>query len=131
MRNFLVNINGTSYEVAVEEIDGKAAPAPAAAPKAAAAPAAPAPAAAPAAPAAPKPAAAFAGGTKVLCPMPGTIVAVNVQEGDTVKLGQPIFSLEAMKMESEIAAPVDGVVRGIVVRKGDAAEAGSLLCSIE
>lgn len=128
MRNFLVNINGTSYEVAVEEIDGKAAPAPVAAPKAAAAPAAPAPAAAPAAP---KPAAAFAGGTKVLCPMPGTIVAVNVQEGDTVKLGQPIFSLEAMKMESDIAAPVDGVVRGIVVRKGDAAEAGSLLCSIE
>ena len=126
MRNFLVNINGTSYEVSVEEIDGKAAPA--------AKPAAPAPVAAPApaaAPAAPKPAAASANGTKVLCPMPGTIVAVNVKEGDTVKAGQPIFSLEAMKMESDITAPVDGVISSLVVRKGDATEAGSLLCSIE
>ena len=129
MRNFLVNINGTSYEVAVEEIDGKAAPAapaPAAAPKAAAAPA---PAAAPAAPAR-KPAASV-NGTKIICPMPGTIVAVNFQEGDTVKAGQAIFSLEDMKMESDITAHVDGVIRNLTVRKGDAAEAGSLLCSIE
>lgn len=122
MRNFLVNINGTSYEVSVEEIDGKAAPA--------VKPAAPvAPAAAPA-PAAPKPAAS-AGGTPVLCPMPGTIVAVNVKEGDAVKSGQALFSLEAMKMENDIPAPVDGIVRGIAVRKGDATEAGGLLCSIE
>ena len=84
-----------------------------------------------AAAAAPKPAAAFAGGTKVLCPMPGTIVAVNVKEGDAVKSGQALFSLEAMKMESDIPAPVDGIVRGIAVRKGDATEAGGLLCSIE
>ncbi len=126
MRNFLVNINGTSYEVSVEEIDGKTAPV--AAPKPAAAPVA-APKAA-AAPAAPKPAASV-NGTKVLCPMPGTIVAVNVQEGDTVKAGQPIFSLEAMKMESDITAPVDGVVRNLAVRKGDTTEAGGLLCSIE
>ncbi|HWQ06622.1 MAG TPA: biotin/lipoyl-containing protein, partial [Feifaniaceae bacterium] len=70
-------------------------------------------------------------GTKVLCPMPGTIVAVNVKEGDAVKAGQAIFSLEAMKMESDITAPVDGVVANLAVRKGDTTEAGSLLCSIE
>ena len=116
MRNFLVNVNGTQYEVAVEEIDGKAAPA-----------AKPAPAAAPAA----APVAAAAGATKVTAPMPGTILGVNVKEGEAVKAGQPIFVLEAMKMESDITAPVNGTVRGITVRKGDAVEAGKLLCSIE
>lgn len=116
MRNFLVNVNGTQYEVAVEEIDGKAAPA-----------AKPAPAAAPAA----APVAAAAGATKVTAPMPGTILGVNVKEGDSVKAGQPIFVLEAMKMESDITAPVNGVVRGISVHKGDSVEAGKLLCSIE
>ena len=117
MRNFLVNVNGTQYEVAVEEIDGKAAPA-----------AKPAPAAAPVA--APVVAAA-AGATKVTAPMPGTILGVNVKEGDVVKAGQPIFVLEAMKMESDITAPVNGTVRGIAVSKGASVEAGKLLCSIE
>ena len=125
MRNFLVNVNGTQYEVAVEEIDGKAAPAAKAAPApVAAAPVAAAPVAAPAA-------AAPAGATKVTAPMPGTILGVNVKEGDVVKAGQPIFVLEAMKMESDITAPVNGVVRGISVHKGDSVEAGKLLCSIE
>ncbi len=120
MRNFLVNVNGTQYEVAVEEIDGKAAPAVKAAP-----------AAAPAAPAAAAPVAAPAGATKVTAPMPGTILGVNVKEGDAVKAGQPIFVLEAMKMESDITAPVSGTVRGISVTKGTSVEAGKLLCSIE
>ena len=117
MRNFLVNVNGTQYEVAVEEIDGKAAPAakpaPAAAPKAAPASAAP------------------AGGTKVTAPMPGTILGVNVKDGDAVKAGQPIFVLEAMKMESDISAPVSGTVRSVSVAKGVSVEAGAFLCSIE
>lgn len=116
MRNFLVNVNGTQYEVAVEEIDGKVAPA-----------AKPAPAAAPAA----APVAAAAGASKITAPMPGTILGVNVKEGEAVKAGQPIFVLEAMKMESDITAPVNGTVRGISVRKGDSVEAGKLLCSIE
>ena len=116
MRNFLVNVNGTQYEVAVEEIDGKAAPVAKAAP-------ATAPVAAPVA--------AAAGATKLTAPMPGTILGVNVKEGEAVKAGQPIFVLEAMKMESDITAPVNGTVRGITVRKGDAVEAGKLLCSIE
>ena len=117
MRNFLVNVNGTQYEVAVEEIDGKAAPAakpaPAAAPKAAPATAAP------------------AGGTKVTAPMPGTILGVNVKDGDSVKAGQPIFVLEAMKMDSDISAPVSGTVRAVSVAKGASVEAGTFLCSIE
>ena len=117
MRNFLVNVNGTQYEVAVEEIDGKAAPAVKAAPAAA-------PVAAPVV-------AAAAGATKVTAPMPGTILGVNVKEGDVVNAGQPIFVLEAMKMESDITAPVNGTVRGIAVSKGASVEAGKLLCSIE
>ena len=116
MRNFLVNVNGTQYEVAVEEIDGKAAPvakaAPAAAPVAA-------------------PVAAAAGATKLTAPMPGTILGVNVKEGEAVKAGQPIFVLEAMKMESDISAPVSGTVRGVSVSKGASVEAGAYLCSIE
>lgn len=117
MRTFLVNVNGTQYEVAVEEIDGKITPA-----------AKPAPAAAPAAVA---PVAAVAGANKVAAPMPGTILGVNVQEGDTVKAGQPIFVLEAMKMESDITAPASGTVRGVAVSKGAHVEAGQILCSIE
>lgn len=118
MRNFLVNVNGTQYEVAVEEIDGKAAPV--------AAPVQAAPVAAPvAAPAAP------AGANKVTAPMPGTILGVNVKEGDVVKAGQTIFVLEAMKMESDIVAPVGGTVRGVAVAKGASVSAGDLLCSIQ
>ncbi|HRX58110.1 MAG TPA: biotin/lipoyl-binding protein [Eubacteriales bacterium] len=121
MRNFLVNVNGTQYEVAVEEIDGKTAPA--AKPAAAAAPVAPAPAA--------KPAAASANGTKVTCPMPGTILEVKVKDGDVVKAGQAVFVLEAMKMETDIPAPVAGTVRGVSVQKGASVDTGALLCSIE
>lgn len=122
MRNFLVNVNGTKYEVAVEEIDAKGAPA-----------AASAASAAPAAPAAPKAAApaSSVGGTPIVCPMPGTIVAVNFKEGETVKAGQAIFSLEAMKMESEITSPASGTIRGLSVQKGEAVEVGKLLCSVE
>ena len=118
MRNFLVNVNGTQYEVAVEEIDGKAAPAAKPAPAAAPAKAAPA-------------AAAPAGGAKVTAPMPGTILGVNVKDGDVVKAGQPLFVLEAMKMESDICAPVSGTVRGVSVSKGQSVDPGAYLCSIE
>lgn len=123
MRNFLVNVNGTKYEVAVEEIDGKTAPAAKSA-------AAPASAPAPAAPAA-KPAAASANGTKVTCPMPGTILEIKVKDGDSVKAGQAIFVLEAMKMETDIPAPAAGTVRGVSVQKGASVDTGALLCSIE
>lgn len=117
MRNFLVNVNGTQYEVAVEEIDGKAAPA--------AKPAVAAPVAAPVVKTV-----AAAGGTKITAPMPGTILGVSVKEGEAVKAGQTIFVLEAMKMESDVVAPVDGTVTGIAVSKGASVSAGDVLCSI-
>ncbi|MEG1524074.1 MAG: biotin/lipoyl-containing protein [Clostridia bacterium] len=118
MRNFLVSVNGTNYEVAVEEIDGSKA-------------AQTAPKATPAAVAAPTPAAApTTGGTAVNSPMPGNILAVNVKNGDAVKRGQILMILEAMKMENEILAPVDGIVTNVSVEKGSTVESGSLLCSI-
>ncbi len=117
MRKFLINVNGTSYEVEVEEVGG-------AAPVAAPAPAA-APAAAPKA--APAPAAVPAGGKKVNAPMPGTVVDVKVNVGDTVKKGQILVILEAMKMENEIMAPEDGKVVSVVTTKGAAVNTGDAL----
>ena len=123
MKKYRVNVNGTVYEVELEEITGAAVAAPVAAP---AAPA-PAPAAAPAAPVA----AAPAGGEKVTAPMPGNILSVNVAAGDTVKRGQVLLILEAMKMENEIMAPCDGTIASVNTTKGSAVESGALLCVIQ
>ena len=112
MKKYKVNVNGTVYEVAIEVMDG-AAPV--------AAPAAPAAAPAPAAP---------AGGEKVSAPMPGTILDVKVSNGQTVKKGDILFILEAMKMENEIMAPCDGTIASVSVTKGASVESGSLLCVI-
>ena len=114
MKKYRVNVNGTVYEVELEEMTG----APAAAPVAAPAPSASA-AAAPA-----------ADGEKVTSPMPGTILSVNVAAGDAVKRGQVLMILEAMKMENEIMCPCDGTVASVSVTKGAAVESGTLLCTI-
>lgn len=66
-------------------------------------------------------------GIDVKAPMPGTIISVTVQLGETVKAGQVLCILEAMKMENEIVAPEDGIVSEIVVSKGAAVEAGASL----
>lgn len=115
MKKYRVNVNGSLYEIEIEEMDACAAKrAPAAAP----------------APAA-KPAAAPVGaGTKVNAPMPGTILDVKVQAGQSVKRGQVLVILEAMKMENEIQAPCDGKITGVNVRKGDSVETAALLCTI-
>ena len=124
MRKFNVTVNGQTYEVEVEEVGG----APSAAPVRAAAPAAAPAAAAPAAaPAAPKAAAPVAGGTPIKAPMPGTILDVKVKAGDTVKAGQCLCVLEAMKMENEIPAAKDGTVAQVVVAKGASVNAGDTL----
>ena len=122
MKKYNVNVNGTAYEVTVEEVVGGAAPAPVAA-----APAAAAPAAAPA----PAPVAAPAGaGEQVKSPMPGNILSVNVNVGDTVAEGQVLMILEAMKMEYEIMAPKAGKVTSVNVQKGATVESGTLLCVV-
>lgn len=115
MRKYNVNVNGTAYEVTVEEVKGGAAAAPAA------------PAAAPAP--APAPAAAGAG-EQITAPMPGTILDVKVTAGQQVKSGDVLMILEAMKMENEIMAPKDGTVTAVSTSKGAAVESGTLLCTI-
>ena len=136
MRKFNIKVNGKDYEVEVEELSGGTAapaytPAPAAAaPQPAAAPA-PAPAKAPEAPkAAPAPAAAPAGSTVIKAPMPGTILDIKVKVGDTVKSGDVLCILEAMKMENEIMAPQDGTVVAINTSKGSSVNNGDALVSL-
>lgn len=116
MKKYRVTVNGTVYEVELEELTG-AAPAPVSAPAASAA--APAPAAAPAA------------GEQITAPMPGTILAVNVSAGQAVKKGEVLMILEAMKMENEIMCPRDGVVASVNTSKGASVESGTLLCVLQ
>ena len=116
MKKYRVTVNGTVYEVELEELTGAAPAAPAA------------PAAAPAASAA---SAAPAGGEQITSPMPGTILSVNVAVGDTVKRGQVLMILEAMKMENEIMCPCDGKIVSVNASKGAAVESGTLLCVIQ
>ena len=116
MKKYRVTVNGTVYEIELEELTGAA---PVSTPAAAPAPA-PAPAAA-----------APAGGEQVTSPMPGNILAVNVAAGDSVKRGQVLMVLEAMKMENEIMCPCDGTVASIHTEKGAAVETGALLCVIQ
>ena len=103
MRNFIVTVDGKQYQVGVEEVGATASVAPVAAPVAAA------PVAAPAAPKA-APAATPANGTKFLAPMPGMIKKLSVPDGSTVKEGDVILVLEAMKMDNDLTAPCAGVI---------------------
>ena len=126
MKKFHITVNGTPYDVQVEEIGASAAsvsapvapPAPVAAPAAPAVPAAPAPAEAPKAAAAP-----VEGSETINAPMPGTVMSVPK--------GQVLLILEAMKMENEIMSPRDAVVAGVHVNKGDSVDSGKLLISLQ
>ena len=119
MRKFNVNVNGNVYSVEVEEIaDGAvAAPVVQSAPAAAAAPAHAA-----------KP--VVTGGTAVNSPMPGTVLKLAVADGATVKKGEKILVLEAMKMENDINASADGVVT-FMVKTGETVETGAKLAVIK
>lgn len=118
MKRYNITVNGTAYDVAVEEITDGAAPAAAAAP---------APKAA-----APKTAAPIGaqGAFKISAPMPGTIVEVKLNVGDAVKNGTPIAILEAMKMENEIVADRDGIIASINIAKGDSVSTGTVIATI-
>ncbi len=132
MRKFLINVNGNSYEVEVEEIGGGVVSTPASAPVAAAPAPVQAPAPAPAATPAPAPAAAPApaGANVVSAPMPGNIVSVKVNVGDMVKQGDVLCILEAMKMENEIMAPADGKVVAVNATQGATVNTGDALVSL-
>ncbi len=122
MRNFKVTVNGTTYDVAVEETGSAiAAEAPVVA--------APAPAAPAAAPA-PKAAAAAGDGTPLKAPMPGMVMNFKVANGAQVKKGEAVLVLEAMKMENDIAACADGVIT-FVAAKGANVSTGEVLAVIK
>ena len=121
MKYYNITVNGVAYSVSVEETAAGAAPV------AAAAPAAPA---APKAAPAPKAAAGAAGAVAVKAPMPGNILDVKVKAGASVKAGDVLVILEAMKMENEIVAPQDGTVASINVNKGDTVNSGDVLVSM-
>lgn len=118
MKTYKVNVNGTEYEISLElmsesEVKNKAAaPAQAAAPTEVLAPAA-------------------AGSETIASPMPGTILSINVQAGSTVKKGDILMVLEAMKMENEIMAPRDGKVSSVNTTKGATVETGTVLCTLD
>lgn len=122
MKSYTITVNGQPYDVQVEENTGIAA-APAAS------------AAAPASAPAPKPAAASnqvaADAEKITSPMPGTVLDIKVKAGDSVKRGDTLVVLEAMKMENNIVAPNDAVVVSVNVAKGDSVESGSVLVAIK
>ena len=116
MKRYTITVNGTAYDVTVDEA-GSAPAAPVAA-----APAAPAPAA---------PAASGAeGAVKIDAPMPGTILDVKVSAGSSVESGQVLCILEAMKMENDIVAPQAGTISSVNVNKGDSVEAGQVIITM-
>ena len=122
MKYYNITVNGVAYSVSVEETAAGAAPVAApAAPKAPAAPAAAPKAAAPA---------GAAGAVTVKAPRPGNILDVTVAAGASVKAGDVLVILEAMKMENEIVAPQDGTVASVNVNKGDTVNSGDVLVSM-
>lgn len=134
MRKFLINVNGNQYEVEVEEITSSETSTKPQVEYSQPAPKAERPAPQPKQEAkaeAPKKVAAKAGQEVVKAPMPGTILSINVKEGDNVKKGQILLILEAMKMENEIVSPRDGKIAKVVVSKGSSVNTGDDMVIIE
>ena len=125
MKKFQITFKGQVYELDVEEIGGAASTGK----KAAASSVSPAPAPVPAQAPAPKaaPTAVPAGAQTVLAPMPGKILTVNIKPGDSVKRGQVIFILEAMKMQNEIMANQDGKISKVNAAVGQTVSTGDVL----
>ena len=115
MKNYTITVNGSVYDVVVEEGAGTGVAAPVA-PKAA--------------PAAPKAAPAAAGSIKVEAGAAGKVFKIEASVGQALKAGDPVVVVEAMKMEIPVVAPADGTVASINVAVGDAVEAGALLATL-
>ena len=125
MKTYNITVNGVTYTVSVEEVNG-AAPAATSAPVAA-----PAPAATPVPAAAPAPAKSGAAGSiAVKAPMPGNIMKVNAKVGAAVKKGDVLVVLEAMKMENDICAPEDGTVASVETSQGATVETDAVLVTL-
>ena len=123
MKNYTITVNGNVYDVVVEEGASTGAPVAAKAPAA--------PKAAPKAPAAAAPAASgAAGGVKIEAGAAGKVFKIEAKVGQTVKRGDAVIILEAMKMEIPVVAPQDGTVASINVSVGDPVEAGALLATM-
>lgn len=125
MKKYNIKVNGALYEVEVEEVKGEftSSPAPVAVTEAA-------PAKVQASPKV-QTQKTVAAGEKIECPMPGTVLKVNVNVGDNVKKGQVLFILEAMKMENEIMAPRDAKIVEVGVAKGASVNTGDALAVIQ
>ena len=121
MKNYTITVNGNVYDVTVEENGSTGAAVPVSRKMAAAPKAAPA--------AAPK-AAGAAGSIKVEAPVAGKVFKIEANVGASVKRGDTILILEAMKMENPIVAPEDGTVASIDVAVGDAVESGAVLATL-
>ncbi len=121
MKSYTITVNGTVYDVTVEE-KGAGSEIPAA-------PVTPAPAAPSPAPAA-KASSGSAGSVEISAPMPGKILAVKAQVGQSVKKGEVILLLEAMKMENEVVAPQDGKIASVNVNEGAMVESGEVLATM-
>ncbi len=125
MKKYTITVNGTAYDVVVEEngsaASTSAAPAPAAAP---------APQAAPAPETAPAAAPASAGSVEVCSGVAGKVFRIEAPVGTAVKAGDAVVVVEAMKMEIPVVAPQDGTVASIECAVGDACEAGTLLATL-
>lgn len=128
MRKFNITVNGKSYEVDVEEVGGVQSTAPVqVAPAQTQATSTPAPTPAPASAPAPV---QTGSGKPITAPMPGTIVSVKVNVGDKVTSDTLVVVLEAMKMENEIFAGMEGTVTSIVATAGASVNSGDTLVTI-
>lgn len=121
MKNYTITVNGTTYDVTVEEGSTGASPVQAAAPVKTVQKAAPAKKTA---------SPGGQGAVKINSPMPGKILAVKAEAGKIVKKGEAIIVLEAMKMENEIVAPQDGTIASINVAVGSSVEPGEVLATM-
>lgn len=146
MKEYKIKINGNNYDVAIDEVEDNVAKIqvngtpynveferPIAKPKAAAKvnrPVVQAPAAPQTAPVSRPAATSSADGQTVNSPLPGVVLKINVKEGDSVKKGDTLIILEAMKMENAIDAPCDGTIKSIKVQNGDSVLEGAALIVI-
>lgn len=130
MKKLRITVEGKTYEVEVEILGSRIA---SVAPAAALAPVASAPVSAPVAAPAPAPkkaAPAPAGANDIVCPLAAVVVAVNVKEGQQVKAGDLLVTLEAMKMNTPVNSPADGTVSKICVSAGQSVNEGEVLLSL-